>query len=771
MDKRIEQDVERELPGALISWYQFRENAKVLFISGGFAECEVLFDVLIRKGVDAEKTDLDAVYNLKDQFDYIIAVGAIEKGRQPVKLLDKLQSLLNADGKLLLGAMNRLAVKYFCGDKDYFSNHVLDSIEGYRWIAPDRMEKIGGRLYSQAELQKMLIQSGIRYYNFYSVMPDLLRPQMLLADGYIPNEELAVRVFPQYKSPSTLFLDEEEIYNDLLENHMFHQMANGYFIECSLKDNLDKIDQITVQGDRKSEEALATIIKKDSMVSKRALYLEGSHKVDLMMAHVEYLQKQGVPLVEAWRDKDAFVMPFIQEQIATVYFRKLLKRDKKQFLDKLSDFRSIIINSSEHVPYEEVDWQSFEPGWEHRKPDDPNIDKWKKLAFGSEQDKKDIGVILKRGYLDMVSLNCFASDAGFLFFDQEFYMENLPANVIFIRTIDFIYRNCYELNAIIPIDDLLKYFHLYEHRTVWRIKGEEFLSKLRNESELITYHRNHRSEYHTVVSNKHRMDYSPEEYNRLFVNIFRNAGGRKLYIFGAGKYAVKFLDQFSEYYQIAGIIDNDESLWGKTLKGIEIYSPQILEKEEDAYKVFVCIRFFEDVIKQLEQMGVKDVSVYDPKLEYERPIIMQKEESEAVLKPYHIGYVAGVFDLFHIGHLNLLRRAKEQCNHLIVGVVTDEQVIRNKMTKPFVPFEERCEIVKSCCYVDEVVEIPIESHSTQEAHRRYHFDVQFSGSDYKDDVTWIDAKNYLRQHGADLIFFPYTETTSSTELKEAIRKR
>lgn len=771
MDKKTERNVEKELPGALIGWYQFHENTKVLFISGGFAECEALFDVLIEKKVHTVKTDLEAIYELKDQFDYILTAGAIEKSRQPVKLLCKVQSLLNRGGRFLIGAMNRMAIKYFCGDKDHFSGHVLDSIDGYRRIEPKRMEKMGGRLYTQAELQEMLIQSGIRYYNFYSVMPDLLRPQILLADGYTPNEELAVRIFPQYKSPSTLFLNEEELYNDLLKNHMFHQMANGYFIECSLNDDLEKTDQITVQGDRKSNEALATIIKKDAVVIKKALHPEGARKIDLMMAHAEYLQGHGVPMVKAWRDKNVFVMPFIQEKIATAYFQKLLKCDKEQFLNKLSDFRRIVINSSEHVPYEDVDWRSFEPGWQHRKSDDPNVDKWEKLAFGSEQDRRNIGVILKRGYLDMVSLNCFASDSGFQFFDQEFYIENLPANVIFIRTIDFIYRNRYELNNIMPIDDLLKHFDLYEHRWVWRIKGEEFLSNLRNESQLLAYHRKHRSEYDTVVSNRHRMDYSQEEYNRLFVDIFKNIGGKKIYIFGSGRYAKKFLERFSGYYQIAGIVDNDKERWGKNLNGIEICSPKILEKLGGAYKVIVCIKMFEDVVKQLEEMGVKNVSVYDSRIEYERPVPVRKDQTDTALKPYHIGYVAGVFDLFHIGHLNLLRRAKEQCDYLIVGVVTDEQVIRSKMTKPVIPFNERCEIVQSCRYVDEVVEIPVERHSTQDAYKEYHFDVQFSGSDYENDVTWMDAKNYLQQHGADMVFFPYTETISSTELKEVIRKR
>ncbi|MDE7267402.1 MAG: adenylyltransferase/cytidyltransferase family protein [Lachnospiraceae bacterium] len=137
-------------------------------------------------------------------------------------------------------------------------------------------------------------------------------------------------------------------------------------------------------------------------------------------------------------------------------------------------------------------------------------------------------------------------------------------------------------------------------------------------------------------------------------------------------------------------------------------------------------------------------------------------------KKYNIGYVAGVFDLFHIGHLNLLRRAKEQCNYLIVGVVTDEGVIKHKKSNPKIPYEERVAIVRACRYVDEAVEIPLDNGDTDEAYRRYRFDAQFSGSDYADDPKWQAKKDFLQMHGADLVFFPYTEGISTTQLKDMV---
>ena len=128
----------------------------------------------------------------------------------------------------------------------------------------------------------------------------------------------------------------------------------------------------------------------------------------------------------------------------------------------------------------------------------------------------------------------------------------------------------------------------------------------------------------------------------------------------------------------------------------------------------------------------------------------------------------GTFDLFHVGHLNMFRRAKEQCDYLVVGVVSDAGVRKFKKAEPFIPFEERLEMVRSCRYVDQAEEIPLDYGGTRDAWRMYHFDVQFSGSDYVDDPSWLADKEFLEKRGAELVFFPYTEQTSSTKIKALI---
>jgi glycerol-3-phosphate cytidylyltransferase len=129
-----------------------------------------------------------------------------------------------------------------------------------------------------------------------------------------------------------------------------------------------------------------------------------------------------------------------------------------------------------------------------------------------------------------------------------------------------------------------------------------------------------------------------------------------------------------------------------------------------------------------------------------------------------VGYLSGTFDLFHIGHLNLLRRAKQQCDYLIVGV-HNSGAWKGKET--FIPFEERCEIIKNIRFVDKVVESPDEDSDAWDI---YHYDKLFVGSDYKGTERF---KRYeeLFCDKVEIVYFPYTKGTSSTQLRNAISKK
>ena len=125
-----------------------------------------------------------------------------------------------------------------------------------------------------------------------------------------------------------------------------------------------------------------------------------------------------------------------------------------------------------------------------------------------------------------------------------------------------------------------------------------------------------------------------------------------------------------------------------------------------------------------------------------------------------IGYTTGVFDLFHIGHLNILKRARLECDYLIVGITTDELAMSIKGEKPFIPFEERMEIVESIKFVDEVV--PQTSYNKIEAWNKLKFDRMFVGDDWKGTKEWIQIEKDFGKYNVEIIYFSYTTHTSST---------
>lgn len=130
-----------------------------------------------------------------------------------------------------------------------------------------------------------------------------------------------------------------------------------------------------------------------------------------------------------------------------------------------------------------------------------------------------------------------------------------------------------------------------------------------------------------------------------------------------------------------------------------------------------------------------------------------------------VGYTTGVFDLFHIGHLNILKRAKEQCDYLIVGVTVDE-LVGYKGKKAFIPYAERAAIVEAIRYVDRVV--PQDSMDKMAAWEKYHFQKMFVGDDWKGTEIWNHWEAEFAKVGTEIVYFPYTKQTSSSQLREAL---
>lgn len=759
--------------GALV-WYNFRQDSRILYIYSRQAD-EAVLELLGSKG-KVDDCSVEQLLNNQiagNAYDYIVGIDVIEESRYPQKLLNICHGLLKPEGRLVIGTENRYAIKYICGDRDPYTNHSFDGMENYRRLSDADWDSIAGRCYSMAELKLMLSQTGFENDKFYSVMPSLQETQLVYAEGYEPVEELAMRYFPLYNYPDSVFLEEQYLYTDLIKNGMFHKMANAYIIECSIDGQFDNTIHATISLDRGHDNALVTSICEHGGVRnvlKKAVYKEGIHKLKEMQDNLNDLHARGINVVDSSVENNTFIMPYVDAPVAMNELKAIAKKDRNAFFKAMDDMYELILDSSEHTGVlSEKDRNSA--------------------------DGRDVGPVLARGYIDMVPLNCFydesAKDAKsrFIYYDQEFYWENCPAKAVMYRSITIIYDGTdKEFERIVPKRELFDRYGLSECEDMWQRMSSRFTDVLRNQKPLRPYYENKRIDGRILYTNREKINYSAKEYQRIFVDIFDEFNdSKKLVLFGSGRFTEKFLFQFADDYDIYSIIDNNSAKWGTTMQGVPINSPDILKDiPERERHIIICIKGYNGVVNQLKDMGIMDYHIYDPGNDYsnkrkeqvaQRLAAVQENNSVEGLnksdidKPYNVGYIAGVFDLFHIGHLNMFKRAKEQCRYLIVGVVSDEGVRLNKQAEPFVPFDERIEMVRSCKYVDEAIKLPLDFCGTRDMFKIYHFDVQFSGSDYEHDPAWLAEKEFLEKNGSTMVFFPYTQSTSSTKLKKAIESK
>lgn len=139
-----------------------------------------------------------------------------------------------------------------------------------------------------------------------------------------------------------------------------------------------------------------------------------------------------------------------------------------------------------------------------------------------------------------------------------------------------------------------------------------------------------------------------------------------------------------------------------------------------------------------------------------------------IKKKYRVGYTTGVYDMFHIGHLNILRRAKEQCDYLIVGVTTDELCFKRKQKFPVINEQERMEIVSAIRYVDKV--IPQTDMEKIRPVKELGADVVFVGSDWKGTDAWNHYEKEFAEIGCTVVYLDHTDGISSTALREKLQE-
>lgn len=556
---------------------------------------------------------LDSSFNVKNisssffddvegKYDYILWRRFDNNSHKMDHILNKINSLLTDNGVAYLGFINKYSIRRECGDTNYYGK------------------------YSKKNIENIFKRMSYNFIRIFSIFPDLYYPQFIISNDFYPNENMLVRYFPIYNDPKDIDIDERAIVDYLISEKKLHDYANGYLVEFRKNNNnTTNCQYITLSMDRDNENACNTIVSADCVIKKYPFY-PPEKKIEALKDNEMHLINHKVPIIKSAQDK-FYKVKFYNADILTTKLHDLLMDDINNFYILFDRYRDIIYSSSDIV-------------------------------------KIDNSVpVLKRCYFDLVPLNCLWLNDDFMFIDQEFYTENMSANIVIWRAIKILYLSYPDISNYVLEKDLLARYGMDEQISrQYGLIANSIIDKIRNNDLLKDFYSKH------TIS---------------VTNLKRNAD----------------------------------------------------------------------------------------KSNNNRKLLLMKKIKNSNNKKYNIGYVAGVFDLFHVGHLNILKKAKEQCNHLIVGVVSDRGVTELKGVELFIPFEERIEIVRSCKYVDEAHEIPFEHPTTIDAFNMYHFDVQFSGDDYINDPGWLYMKDFLEKNGSEMVFLPYTKDTSSTKIKESINSK
>lgn len=457
----------------LLNWYHFRKNASVLEVGAGMGaltgclcdKCKrvTALEMSAKRAEVIKKryptrTNLEVIcedlfsWNTERRFDYIVVVGVLEYAavfgqeyENPFgEFIKRLKRLLYENGTVLLAIENRFGLKYWCGASEDHLCQPFQGIAGYE-------KEHTAVTFSKAALEKLFEGLDFKQVHFFYALPDYKFPTIIFTDSYVPGASAIQKTAFQYVKGSQLIYDEKKLYKEISDNHTMGFFANSFLVEASLGEELlPQPIYIAGKGECKQEYRVSTLIYADGRVEKKAMHEKAVCHLYEICQHERELEQRGIRILKSKFENQKVVMPYYKGVIAEDYFHQLLQENDKERIHRLFEIlKENIQKSSEPVIGENTIWD----------------------VTGS---KKDYGIILKNGYIDMSLSNCFFEKGRLIFFDQEWRFDNIPLNFI----VFFAVRQSYmsfagksritleELYRMLGIDNFIDDFILLE-RHLW----------------------------------------------------------------------------------------------------------------------------------------------------------------------------------------------------------------------------------------------------------------------------------------------------------------
>lgn len=517
-----------ELRSGIVSFYDFKKDASVLEIGASFG---TITETLLRKcahvtvteksvfraemlykrfhceeNKDSKRVDgiartnadhLDIyVGDVQDmifpkKFDYVILVGLLEKlfqgpfqVQEYASYLSYLKSLLTESGVLLIAVDNRLGLKYLAGGVDVNTNQAFSGLNNY----PDGTK---GRSFTKAELDQMISLAGFRNRKYYYPLPDYRFPQLIYTDKHLPELNLRERLIPYYFRKDTLVFDELSLYTDVIANGGFPFVANSFLVECTDKlESICDISYAAISTDRGSDFSFVTAIHEDESVTKTPITYSKNHSVKTLIENTEDLAAHGIPVlkhevigksqeIETEADVDAISqssiislkMPYVKYDTLSNYIKQIISTDTDQVLTIIDKIYEFILQSSETV------------------------------GLGED------GPILRKAYMELIPLNCFYNPEKreYIFFDQEFAVDNCPAKYVLFRAIHYIFCFTPGVNQYLSLQKLKQKYGMESTWDGYLEMEKEFLNRVRNHEKYAWFYKYAYADRNRIKENADRL--------------------------------------------------------------------------------------------------------------------------------------------------------------------------------------------------------------------------------------------------------------------------
>lgn len=541
------------LGGAWFSWYDFADTSHVL-VTGDMAEVAV--GELGRKF--ARVTVFESwLLHADEMFSAIIVGDGWESSEDNRHFLHECKSHLTDDGVLLWAVDNKIGTRFLCGD-----SHLGECT----------------KFFTCDIWKQWFLDSGMPLSKVYYALPGWHMARLVFSDEYTLNRANSHRVEYHYVEPEKIYRDERGLLLDAIDNGGFTMLANSFIFEYRKGKKLKEVIYADMSPDKGSELSSVLLCYGNGDIVKRPLYIGGNIKN--IYQYGEELRRRGLSVVAQVYEQDEIKMPHIDAPLLS----KVMAATAR---DSVSEYRKL--------------WERL---WEC-------ILKSSDITFKSDfpMECVDCGEILARAYLDMVPTNVFYIDDRLYFFDQEYCYKNYPAKYVLYRAMVVLYAAEPQLEDIIPLVEVKKWFDMEKlWSTFSYVDREYFIKNVRNSGLYGEYNKKYVLNERAIAHNKYVLE-NIEKYAES--DLFIDTAEKEIILFGAGVYCTQYLQKYGETHHPVLIVDNNKAKWGTHKKGVYIDNPScLLIKEKDSFVVIICSKYYQEITKQLEDMGINDYRVF-----------------------------------------------------------------------------------------------------------------------------------------------------------------